>query len=127
LTNFRVNVVAIEAKSTAQACVVRIKQHSIDDVVNEFWLLQKPGYGKYKVMPQFRIEEQTLPNTATEERDSFDHVFEEGSSGAFGRALPGEWMSLEEALRVYLRIFGKYWIVRRIWMAIEHRSGAKGT
>jgi FkbM family methyltransferase len=83
---------------------------SFDDLVNEFCLLQKLGYRKYKIVAQHRIEEQRLPNPAREGR-FIDHVFEEGSSGAFGRELPGEWMSLEQALKEYMRIFRKYRIV----------------
>jgi FkbM family methyltransferase len=83
---------------------------SFDDLVAEFSLLQRLGYRKYKVVAQHRIEEQRLPKTAREGQ-FVDHVFEEGSSGAFGRELPGEWMSLEQALKVYMRIFRKYRIV----------------
>src|SRR5262249_27046917 len=59
---------------------------------------------------QHRIGEQRLPKTAGEGQ-FVDHVFEEGSSGAFGRELPGEWISLEQALKVYMRIYRKYRIV----------------
>jgi FkbM family methyltransferase len=83
---------------------------SFEDLVNEFCLLQKLGYRKYKIVAQHRIEEQRPPNPAREGR-FIDHVFEEGSSGTFGRELPGEWMSLEQALKVYMRIFKKYRIV----------------
>ena len=83
---------------------------SFDDLVNEFSLLQRLGYRKYKVVPQHRIDEERLPKTAREGQ-FVDHVFEEGSSGAFGQELPGEWMSLEQALKVYMRIFRKYRLV----------------
>lgn len=83
---------------------------SFDDLVNEFALLQRLGYRKYKVVAQHRIGEQRLPKTAGEGQ-FVDHVFEEGSSGAFGRELPGEWISLEQALKVYMRIYRKYRIV----------------
>jgi FkbM family methyltransferase len=83
---------------------------SFDDLVSEFCLLQRLGYRKYKIVAQHRIEEERLPKTASEGQ-FVDHVFEEGSSGAFGRELPGEWMSLEQALKVYMRIFRKYRIV----------------
>jgi FkbM family methyltransferase len=83
---------------------------SFDDLVNEFCLLQKLGYRKYKVVAQHRIEEQRLPNPAREGR-FIDHVFEKDSSGAFGRELPGEWISLEQALKVYMRIFRRYRIL----------------
>jgi len=80
---------------------------SFDDLVNEFCLLQKLGYRKYQIVPQHRIEEQRLPNPAREGRFT-DHVFKKDCSGAFGRELPGEWISLEQALKVYMRIFGRY-------------------
>jgi FkbM family methyltransferase len=83
---------------------------SFDDLVSEFCLLQSLGYRKYKIVAQHRIEEERLPKTASEGQ-FVDHVFEEGSSGAFGQELPGEWMSLEQALKAYMRIFRKYRIV----------------
>ena len=80
---------------------------SFDDLIAEFCLLQRLGYRKYKVIPQHRIDEQRLPNPAREGR-FVDHVFEPGSSGAFGRELPGEWLSLEQALKIHMRAFKKY-------------------
>jgi hypothetical protein len=80
---------------------------SFDDLVNEFCLLQRLGYRKYKIVPQHRIGEQRLPSTPREGQ-FVDHVFEVGSSGAFGRELPGEWIALEQALKVYMRIFKRY-------------------
>jgi FkbM family methyltransferase len=83
---------------------------SFDDVVNEFCLLQRLGYRKYKIVAQHRVEKQRLPNPAREGQ-FVDHVFTHGSSGAFGRELPGEWISPEQALKVYMRIFRKYRIL----------------
>jgi FkbM family methyltransferase len=80
---------------------------SFDDLVKEFCLLQRLGYRKYKIVPQHRVEEQRLPNPAREGR-FIAHVFERHSSGAFGRELPGEWLSLEQALRAYMWIFRRY-------------------
>lgn len=80
---------------------------SFDDLVDEFCLLQRLGYRKYKIVPQHWIEKQRLPDPA-QEGLFIDHIFEEGSSGTFGRELPGEWMSLEQALKAYMRIFKKY-------------------
>jgi FkbM family methyltransferase len=83
---------------------------SFDDVVNELCLLQRLGYRKYKIVAQHRVEEQRLPNPAREGQ-FIDHVFEHGSSGTFGRELPGEWISLEQALKEYMRIFRRYRIL----------------
>ena len=80
---------------------------SFDDLLKEFYVLQKLGYRKYKIVPQHRIEEQRLPNPAREGQ-FIDHVFQSHSSGAFGRELPGKWLSLEQALKEYMRIFKKY-------------------
>ena len=80
---------------------------SFEDLVSEFCLLQRLGYKKYKIVDQSRVREQRLPNPAREGR-FIDHVFEAGSSGAFGRELPGEWLNLEQALHGYMRIFRKY-------------------
>lgn len=80
---------------------------SFDELVAEFCLLQRLGYRKYKVVAQHRVHEQRLPNPAREGR-FVDHVFEQGSSGAFGAELPGEWLSLEQALKVHMRLFKRY-------------------
>lgn len=80
---------------------------SFEDLVHEFCLLQSLGYRKYKIVAQHRIGEQRLPSPAREGQ-YIEHAFEEGSSGAFGRELPGEWMSLEQALKEYMRIFRRY-------------------
>ena len=84
---------------------------SFDDVVNEFCLLQKLGYRKYKIVAQHRVEEQRLPNPAREGQ-FIEHLFTHGCSGAFGRELPGEWISLERALQAYMRIFQRYRTLR---------------
>ena len=80
---------------------------SFEELVSEFCLLQRLGYKKYKIVDQSRVREQHLPNPAREGR-FVDHVFEDGSSGAFGRELAGEWLTLEQALQAYMRIFKKY-------------------
>jgi FkbM family methyltransferase len=83
---------------------------SFDDLVNEFCLLQRLGYRKYKIVAQHRINEQHLSNPAGEGQ-VVAHVFEEGSSGSFGRELPGEWLSLEQALKKYMWIFRRYRLI----------------
>ena len=80
---------------------------SFEDLVQELRLLQRLGYRKFKVVPQHRVEEQRLPNPPREGK-FVEHVFEAGSSGAFGRELPGEWLSIEQALDVHRRLFKKY-------------------
>jgi FkbM family methyltransferase len=83
---------------------------SFEALVEEFCLLQRLGYRKYKVVAQHRIEEQRLPNPA-KEGQFVAHAFADGSSGAFGRELPGEWLSLEQALRKYMWIFKRYRLI----------------
>jgi FkbM family methyltransferase len=80
---------------------------SFDEVVKEFCLLQRLGYDKYKIIPQHIIEQQKLPLKPLEGK-YVHHVFEKGSSGAFGLELPGDWIGLEAALKEYIRIFRKY-------------------
>jgi hypothetical protein len=53
------------------------------------------------------VTKQTLPNPPREGR-YVDHRFEDGSSGAFGLELPGEWVDVEAALRTYMNIFKWY-------------------
>ena len=80
---------------------------SFDQLVREFCLLQQLGYKRYKIVAQHKIAEQQLPNPP-KEGQFVEHKFEEGSSGAFGLELPGEWLALEPALKTYMAIFRKY-------------------
>lgn len=80
---------------------------SLAEVDAEFSLLERLGYKKFKIVPQHRIAEQKLPFPARE-GIYVEHRFRPGSSGAFGRELPGEWLSRDQAIKQYRAIHRLY-------------------
>jgi FkbM family methyltransferase len=80
---------------------------SLADVNAEFSLLERLGYKKFKIIPQHRITEQTLPFPAREGA-YVEHKFRAGCSGAFGLELPGEWLSRDQAIKQYRAIHRLY-------------------
>lgn len=95
---------------------------------SEMCLLRNLGYGKFKI-----VQQETIPGskirTLTIEGQSFEYVFEAGSSGPFGSDLPGPWLSYDKALEEYdvafrrYRLFGDHSLIGR--MPIEAQNCAK--
>lgn len=87
-------------------------------LLHEFELFTQLGYTKFKIVDQEQVYRLQVPKPATEGR-YIDHKFEPGSSGLFGRELPGKWLTMRQALRryrlIYLKyhLFGDYGIVRK--------------
>jgi len=75
----------------------------------EFRILSALGFSKFKLVQQLRVPKQVCPSPAREGR-YVAHQFEPGSSGPFGEELPGHWLSMEEAIRAYQRVFLRYWL-----------------
>jgi FkbM family methyltransferase len=80
---------------------------SIHKLEQEFLLLDRLGYDRFKVVAQHEVVRQVAPNPAREGM-YVDHAFQTGASGLFGEEAPGEWMSAAQALRAYKSIFWKY-------------------
>ena len=76
-------------------------------LMEEFNVLTELGYSKFKIIDQSKIPSQQCPNPS-KEGDYIDYKFTTGSSGLFGDELPGEWLSLEEAIKAYKKIFVRY-------------------
>jgi FkbM family methyltransferase len=70
--------------------------------------LERLGYNMFKAVDQGRITCQEQPKPAQEGVYVPNHVFTPGSSGLFGRELPGEWKNTKQLLNGYRRIFGLY-------------------
>jgi len=73
----------------------------------EFDILESLGYRRFQVINQARIEEQSEPEPPKEGTYA-DHKPRFGSSGLFGRELPGPWLTRAQALRKYAPIFVRY-------------------
>ncbi|QGM45384.1 FkbM family methyltransferase [Methylocystis heyeri] len=76
----------------------------------EFEILEGLGYDEFKIVPQQRVWRQQPPRPALE-GVYVPHRFEKGSSGMFGEEAPGQWMSSEEAIEKYKRVFLRYVLV----------------
>jgi len=82
-------------------------QKSWSTLVHEFDVLRGLGYLKFQLVCQGTVPQQLAPTQALEGLD-VEHAFAHGSAGLFGKELPGQWLTREEALRRYRRIFIKY-------------------
>ena len=80
---------------------------SWDRLIAEFTILKDLGYHKFKVVDQTKVQDQKCPYPPLE-GDYIDYKFELGSTGLFGHELPGEWLSADEAIKVYKKIFFRY-------------------
>jgi FkbM family methyltransferase len=79
---------------------------TFEGVFAELSKLHELGYRRFNLVPQHTVPRQTCPNPALEGA-YVEHRFRFGSSGLFGRELPGKWLTLEEAFERFR------WILRR--------------
>ena len=86
---------------------IESEKRSWSRLLDEFRAFRDLGYCRYKIVDQSLVPLQTPPRPACEGEDC-DHVFAEGSSGLFGEDLPGQWLSLFEAVEAYRQIFRGY-------------------
>ena len=80
---------------------------SFEELVEEFSLFQALGYTRFKIVPQHQVHRQRLPRPSREGQ-YVSHTFANGSSGAFGDELPGEWIDLQAAIRRFMAIYRKH-------------------
>jgi FkbM family methyltransferase len=79
---------------------------TFEGVFAELSKLHELGYRRFNLVPQHTVPRQTCPNPPVE-GGYVEHKFMFGSSGLFGRELPGEWLTVEQT-------FDKFrWILRR--------------
>ncbi|HET9280042.1 MAG TPA: FkbM family methyltransferase [Flavitalea sp.] len=76
-------------------------------LMEEFRVLTELGYSKFKIIDQSKISSQQCPYPS-KEGEYIDYKFTTGSSGLFGDELPGEWLSLNDAIKAYKKIFVGY-------------------
>jgi FkbM family methyltransferase len=68
---------------------------TFEGVFAELSKLHELGYRRFNLVPQHTVPRQTCPNPPVEGA-YVEHKFSFGSSGLFGRELPGEWLTLEQ-------------------------------
>ena len=74
---------------------------------SELELLMQLGYSKFKVVQQDMIPGTTIRTRTLEGRD-FEYTFEAHSSGPFGEDIAQPWMTPDETIAAYRRIFTRY-------------------
>lgn len=80
---------------------------SFDKLIEELKLFKQLGYNGFKAVQQSGISKQKEPDSVMEGYRTA-YQFKEGSSGLFGRDLPGGWKNHEQILKEYKRIFLLY-------------------
>jgi FkbM family methyltransferase len=78
-------------------------------LLHEFDELERLGYRRFKVINQANIYARH-PRVRGVEGNGAAFIYEPGSSGLFGRDLPGRWLTRREALLKYRLIFLRYYL-----------------
>jgi FkbM family methyltransferase len=78
-------------------------------LLHEFDELEQLGYRNFKVIDQASVHTHH-PRVRGVEGNGATFVYEPGSSGLFGRDLPGRWLTRSEALLKYRLIFLRYYL-----------------
>ena len=99
--DFRPQYVSISAGSDV------LRKGAIRHVRAQLQLLSKIGYNRFQIVAQQDTRLQKCPWPAREGVYA-DHTFSHGSSGLFGRELPGRWIDADAALREHRRIAWSY-------------------
>jgi len=106
---------------------------SFERLVEEFELLEQLGYDRFIAVQQGTIQLQQPPDPPKEGVYA-PHIFQRGSSGMFGKELPGRWQTKQEVLGKYRKIFicyklfgdesfcAKYRFGRTLVSAVERAS-----
>jgi FkbM family methyltransferase len=83
---------------------IEADRSELENVLTELSLLERLGYSHFKAVQQLDISSQVEPDPPAE-GVRVGHKFEVGSSGLFGRELPGTWRTKEQITREYKTIF----------------------
>jgi len=86
---------------------IESEKRSWNALLHEFETFKVLGYSRFKIVDQRQIDRQKPLNPAAEGHH-VEHRFEPGSSGLFGKELPGKWLTARQAIRRYRFIFLKY-------------------
>ena len=87
---------------------IRSEKLVFDKLMEEFKLLQKLGYNKFKAVQQDITDWQTV--LEAENGDEKVYTFQEGASGPLSEETDGEWRNYHQVIKEYRRIFVLYWL-----------------
>jgi hypothetical protein len=78
-----------------------------DRLIREFNTLESLGYSKFFIQQQASISSSKIHLNSVEGR-LIDSKFFKGSSGPFGSDLGSDWLSKQDAINCYKKIFKSY-------------------
>ncbi len=87
---------------------IESNKKSMTGILTEISLLAKLGYNKFMAVQQDHISFKQKVPFPTREGIYTPHTFLFGSSGLFGKELPGKWKSKEEIIKEYQTILFLY-------------------
>ena len=93
-----------DSKARPKYVSIESEKVSFAELRHEFAVFEELGYDRFKIVPQHEVERQRPPRPPLE-GDYADHSFKWGSSGLFGEEAPGEWLTADQAIERYKRIF----------------------
>lgn len=93
-------------------------------LTEEFQLLERLGYSTFMAVQQANIHSQIPPRPPLEGQ-FVNRPFPPGSSGLFGRELPGRWKTRAEVLRQYRLIFMLYRLFGDFGILTKSRIGRR--
>jgi FkbM family methyltransferase len=80
---------------------------SFESLLADLEFVQSLGYQRFKV-----VQQATIPGRMVRAKDrfgtAFNYRFERHASGGFGEEAEGDWVTKEEAVEIYRRIFVSY-------------------
>jgi FkbM family methyltransferase len=95
------------APSLPRGLSMEAERNSFPALVREIKTLADLGYNQFKIVPQTKVPAQVAPSPA-KEGVWVQHQFELGASGLFGDETPGQWLTEEQVIAAYRRIFWRY-------------------
>jgi FkbM family methyltransferase len=95
--------------SSARPAYVSLESEKVDHrrLMAEFDVLTSLGYDAFQLVQQESIPGSMAPLPGAE-GSALDYRFENGASGPFGADLPDAWLTREEAMHRYERVFRRY-------------------
>jgi FkbM family methyltransferase len=103
---------------------IESEKREFGKLTEEFQLLERLGYSMFMAVQQANIESQIPPRPPLEGQ-FVNRPFPPGSSGLFGRELPGKWKTRAEILPQYRWIFVLYRLFGDFGIPMKSRIGRR--
>jgi FkbM family methyltransferase len=99
--------VLLDFDVTPMCVSIESEKKSFIKLIEEIDLLRRLGYSRFQAVQQARVNRQREPFPAREGK-YVGQKFVAGSSGLFGKDLPNEWISYQNIIEKYKKIFRLY-------------------